>query len=232
MNFLFDVDGTLTPNRLPMEDEFIQEFLEFCKTHKVFLVSGSDYKKLKEQLPLQILKTCQAVFSCSGNETYVDDELVAHNMWSPPDTLLEALNSLIETSKTPVKTSGHIEVRNGMLNFSTIGRNCTQEQRNQYVGWEAKSKERRKLIDNVLAPVFAELQFDIGGQISIDIYPKGTGKEQVLKEITGPVTFFGDRISEGGNDRNIAIASLNIPGSAVFYVDGWQQTRELLKRIG
>ena len=27
MNYLFDVDGTLTPNRLPIEPDFIEQFL-------------------------------------------------------------------------------------------------------------------------------------------------------------------------------------------------------------
>jgi phosphomannomutase len=232
MNFLFDVDGTLTPHRLPIEQEFVEEFLQFCLTHKVYLVSGSDYKKLKEQLPDSILLACQVVFSCSGNETYIGGEMISNNMWQPPQELLDSLQALVETSKAPFKAGGHIEVRNGMVNFSTVGRNCTHEQRLNYVEWEKTSSERKKLIDSVLAPVFKDLQFNTGGQISIDIHPKGTGKEQVLKERSGPVSFFGDRICEGGNDRNIAIASLNIPGSSVFYVESWQQTRDILRRIG
>ena len=110
-------------------------------------------------------------------------------------------------------------------------RNCTQQQRLNYVEWEKTSDERKKLIDTVLAPVFKDLQFDTGGQISIDIYPKGTGKEQILKQITGPVHFFGDRICEGGNDRSLAIASLSIPGSSVTYVKKWTQTQQTIRGI-
>jgi phosphomannomutase len=231
MNFLFDVDGTLTPNRLPMKAEFIEEFFQFTLKNKVYLVSGSDYKKLQEQLPEKILKACQAVFSCSGNETYIDGEMVANNVCQPPQNLLDSLEALVAASKVPHKAGQHIEIRNGMVNFSTIGRNCTLQQRLDYVEWEKTSNERNKLIETVLAPVYKELQFDTGGQISIDIYPRGTGKEQVLKHITGPVAFFGDRVATGGNDRNIAIASLEIPGSIIVHVEGWQQTRELLKKI-
>lgn len=231
INFLFDVDGTITPNRLPIEQYFAQEFLDFCNTHKVFLVSGSDYKKLLEQLPEEILNSCETVYSCSGNETYVKGVCLNKSIWQPPENLLHILEELIKTASTPIKTSNHIEIRNGMVNFSTIGRNCTIEQRNQYVRWEIKSEERKNLIKNVLAPVFKELEFDMGGQISIDIYPKGTGKQQVLKHLTGPVMFFGDRVCEGGNDRTIATECLNIPNSSVFNVGSWQQTRSLLKMI-
>jgi phosphomannomutase len=231
MNYLFDVDGTLTPNRLPMKTGFIEQFFQFTLKNKVYLVSGSDYKKLQEQLPEKILKACQVVFSCSGNETYIDGQMVANNVWQPPQNLLESLEALAISSKVPHKAGQHIEIRNGMVNFSTIGRNCTIQQRLDYVEWEKVSNERKKLIETVLAPVYKELQFDTGGQISIDIYPKGTGKEQVLKHITGPVHFFGDRICEGGNDRSLAIASLSIPGSTVVHVESWEQTRKLLKKI-
>lgn len=231
INFLFDVDGTITPNRLKIDADFAQEFLDFCNTHKVFLVSGSDYKKLLEQLPEEILNSCQTVYSCSGNETYVQGKCLHKSIWQPPENLLHILEELIKTANTPIKTSNHIEIRNGMVNFSTIGRNCTIEQRNQYVRWETKSEERKNLIKNVLAPVFKELEFDMGGQISIDIYPKGTGKQQVLKHLTGPVMFFGDRVCEGGNDRTIATECLNIPNSSVFNIGSWQQTRSLLKMI-
>ena len=33
----------------------------------------------------------------------------------------------------------------------------------------------------------------VGGEISIDIYPKGKNKAQILKDLKGPVIFFGDK---------------------------------------
>ena len=44
------------------------------------------------------------------------------------------------------------------------------------------------------------MEATIGGQISIDIYPKGKNKAQVLEDILGPITFFGDKCQPGGND--------------------------------
>ena len=54
--FMFDVDGTLTPARRRMTSEFLKFFLEFCRKNKAYLVSGSDYNKLLEQVPAEVLK--------------------------------------------------------------------------------------------------------------------------------------------------------------------------------
>ena len=51
-----------------------------------------------------------------------------------------------------------------------------------------------------------ELSFSIGGQISIDIFPKGWDKTyclQFVKEKYDKIYFFGDKTYEGGNDYEI-----------------------------
>ena len=72
------------------------------------------------------------------------------------------------------------------------------------------------------------------GEISIDIYPKGKNKAQVLDEIMGEVIFFGDRCEEGGNDSPI-IKRLETEKEKreyeVFNVSNFNETWEILKRI-
>lgn len=49
------------------------------------------------------------------------------------------------------------------------------------------------------------LQFSIGGQISLDVFPKGWDKTYCLNYLGDVPTihFFGDRTSKGGNDYEI-----------------------------
>ena len=54
--YLFDVDGTLTPPRQKMTEDFYQFFDRWVCDKVVYLVSGSDYKKIQEQVPENILK--------------------------------------------------------------------------------------------------------------------------------------------------------------------------------
>ena len=53
--FLFDVDGTLTLPRQRMTNDFADIFRTLVRSQPVYLVSGSDLEKLKEQVPADIL---------------------------------------------------------------------------------------------------------------------------------------------------------------------------------
>ena len=72
--FLFDVDGTLTEARQPMEEGFASFFESWATNKNVYLVSGSDLPKIQEQIPSKILNKCKGVFSCMGNEFWQEDQ--------------------------------------------------------------------------------------------------------------------------------------------------------------
>ena len=61
--YIFDVDGTLTPSRQPITDDFYNFFKSWLKNKDVFLVTGSDYEKLQEQLPKDILDNEKGIFT-------------------------------------------------------------------------------------------------------------------------------------------------------------------------
>ncbi len=67
----------------------------------------------------------------------------------------------------PIKRGTFIEFRNGMLNVSPIGRNCSQEERKEF------EKYDKKQFVAVLQNKFPDLQFSIGSQISFDVFLKG-----------------------------------------------------------
>lgn len=45
------MDGTLTPPRLPMTEDFADTFVPWLAHHKAFIATGSDFAKVMEQLP-------------------------------------------------------------------------------------------------------------------------------------------------------------------------------------
>ncbi|MDR2252151.1 MAG: hypothetical protein LBD98_04985 [Endomicrobium sp.] len=48
--YVFDMDGTLTPSRQPMQKEFAKWFKKFIARNDVYLVTGSDIGKIKSQI--------------------------------------------------------------------------------------------------------------------------------------------------------------------------------------
>ena len=74
--YIFDVDGTLTPPRQKINKQFASFFASFCEQKPVFLATGSDYKKVKEQITPDIISKVHGIFTCMGNELWINDEKV------------------------------------------------------------------------------------------------------------------------------------------------------------
>jgi len=222
MRFVFDVDGTLTPSRQRIDDEFGSWFLNWCQTHKVYLVTGSDYEKTIEQLGADICYAVNGIFNCAGNAHYIRGELQYENEFKLTTKQKTFLVGLLDYSKCPIKTGRHIEERNGMVNFSTVGRNARLEQREQYVKYDTETGERRKLAKLIMEQ-FSDLEACIGGETGIDIYHRGRDKSQVVKHI-GSFTFFGDATYPGGNDYTIAKLA-----ATYYQVTRWNTTYKILR---
>ena len=208
--YIFDVDGTLTPSRLQMTEKFSKFFDKWSNENKYYLVTGSDLDKTKEQLPIAYIDRARAIFTCCGNQMWRDNELIYDNKFKVTKKLNKLLGTILSNSVCPHRYGNHIEDRGSMVNFSIVGRDCTQEQRDEYFKYD-NEKGERQIISNAIKEKFPDLDAVIGGQISIDIYPKGKDKSQILDVIKqdrlvtpDEYIFIGDRIEKGGNDYPLA----------------------------
>ena len=235
--FMFDIDGTLTPSRLRMTEKFAKFFDKWSNENKYYLVTGSDLDKTKEQLPIAYIDRAEAIFTCCGNQMWRDDELIYDNKFELTSKLKNALEVMLMSSQYKHRYGNHIEDRGSMVNFSVVGRNCTQEQREEYYEWDKEKGERRKM-SIFLKNKFKDLDAVIGGQISIDIYPKGNDKSQVLNVIEqerlvppNEYIFIGDGIENGGNDYPLAELMDNTEICDWYHTKGWEHTKEILESL-
>ena len=236
--FIFDVDGTLTPSRLPMTQDFTIFFSLWSMNNPFYLVTGSDLKKTKEQVPWYILERAKAVFTCCGNEMWKNNEQIYRNEFKPSQDLIDFLWDKVNNSMYPIRIGNHIEDRETMVNFSVVGRDCSQEQREEYYIWDKTSHERKKIAKQIKEQ-WNELDAVIGGEISIDIYPKGKDKSQVLNIIeqerlskTDKYIFIGDGINNKGNDWALAELMLTKKDYCSSYqTSGWKETKKILENF-
>jgi phosphomannomutase len=228
INWVFDIDGTLTPSRLRIDPSFESFFLKWMEGKQVYLVTGSDAPKTREQVGDEIWKRATRVFQSCGNQIYENGEIQYENPWKPSQELNDYLKHLLQLSECPEKTSNHIEARVGLVNFSPVGRDCTQEQRIRYNEWDNGTQERL-IYAKLIEKEFPDLEASVGGQISIDIHPKGANKSQVRDMLEGPIWFFGDKTGPGGNDKPLADAL--VEGDRVFPVNDPQHTQQLLQEL-
>ena len=242
--YIFDVDGTLTPSRQPMTKEFQKFFKKWIKKNKFYLVTGSDLPKLQEQMCFYDIEA-EGIFTCCGNQFWKPDpsivntsaELIYDNKFELTSKLKNSLEVMLMSSQYKHRYGNHIEDRGSMVNFSIVGRNCTQEQREEYFEWDNEKGERKK-ISTFLKQKFKELDAVIGGQISIDIYPKGMDKSQVFGIIEqdrlvqpDEYIFIGDRIQNGGNDYPLAQLMDDLEGCDWHQTSGWEETKQILEKL-
>ncbi|HHZ96655.1 MAG TPA: HAD-IIB family hydrolase [Flavobacteriales bacterium] len=234
--YLFDIDGTLTRPRREIDEVFADMFLTWLreKDKKVYLVTGSDMSKIQEQLFPSFIDQCEGIFTCSGNVYYSKGKKIYENTLQIPDGLLENLQLYLDNSEWRKKQGTHIEIRSGMINFSTVGRGASHNMREAYSKWDKTSRERQDIVE-YLKDLHPELEVAIGGNISVDIYPAGSNKGQVVEKLQEShgkdvaMIFVGDRNFPGGNDWPLAQRLEEIDNCEWFQVLSFEETRALIE---
>lgn len=235
---LFDVDGTLTPSRKTITSEMKTRLKQLRLSCTTGVVGGSDMTKQKEQLGQDALEYFDYNFSENGLEAYKAGVKIGET--SIKDYLSnDKINKLVSfvlkyiaDLEIPVKRGTFVEFRKGMLNVSPIGRNCSQEERDAFEVYDHEHHIRSDMV-KVLQSEFADykLQYSIGGQISMDIFPPGWDKTYCLKYIKEDeyeeIHFFGDKTHEGGNDYEI----FNHPRVIGHTVTSPEHTKEILDEL-
>ena len=234
--YIFDVDGTLTPSRAKINEDFRKWFLEFVYTHEVYLVTGSDSEKTVEQIGMELFKKVKCVYNCSGNTKHKKGICVFNTKdFELPVVVQKYLEKKLRNSNFDTKTGLHFDTRPGLLNFSIVGRNATKAQRRKYVKYDTSINERQLLSDEFNKRFSKKFNIvsQVAGETGLDIIEMGKDKAQILKDFTyqDKITFFGDNIQPGGNDWSIAQAVKYSPYkySEYHHVKNWKETWKILK---
>uniref|UniRef100_A0A0D9WBB5 Phosphomannomutase n=1 Tax=Leersia perrieri TaxID=77586 RepID=A0A0D9WBB5_9ORYZ len=233
---LFDVDGTLTAPRKVVTPEMFQFMKELRQHVTVGVVGGSDLVKISEQLGKSVIIDYDYCFSENGLVAHKNGELIGTQSLKSflgDDKLKEFINftlHYIADLDIPIKRGTFIEFRSGMLNVSPIGRNCSQEERDEFEKYDKVHNIRPKMV-SVLREKFAHLNltFSIGGQISFDVFPQGWDKTYCLRylEEFQEIHFFGDKTYKGGNDYEIFESDRTIGHTVTSPEDTAEQCRSL-----
>jgi phosphomannomutase len=229
-NFIFDVDGTLTPSRGRIDPEFHDFFLDFCRRFIVYIVTGSDIDKTREQIGDEILNTVTISFQCAGNSNWAAGRKLYEYIWEPPSDLISFLKEKLIESRYKPKTGNHIDNRDGMINFSVVGRNATIQDRHLYRQWDEHKRERKNIAREIMDK-FPNIQAQVAGETGIDIYEVGRDKAQVAEWIQHPILFFGDKMQIGGNDYPLMKRLETYPKSKSIQVKDWKDTYRYLQAV-
>ena len=229
--FIFDIDGTLTLSRQPIDSSFEAYMIIFCCKYPVYLVTGSDRQKTIDQIGLDICYRAEKVYNCSSADAYKRDTNVYRSSWELPDSVEKFLKDELDYSQFPIRNGLHIEHRPGGVNFSILGRGTGVDlsSREEYVKWDRNTGERKDIADR-LKNEFPELNVQIGGQTGLDI--SNGDKSQILRDFNpnDELHFFGDMMNEGENDYPLAKTVEEMDGYT-YHVRDFRHTWSLLNKI-
>ncbi len=212
---LFDVDGTLSLSRKTASKEMLQLLRDLKKKVVIGYVGGSDLAKQMEQLGEDAAKLLfDFGFSENGATAFRKGQLIGQESFigylgeERYKRLVNWTLRYLADIDVPVKRGTFIEFRNGMINVSPIGRSCSYPERLDFARVDEESQIRSRMVE-AYKKEFSDfgLQFSIGGQISIDIFPQGWDKTYCLRHIANEsfkeIHFFGDKTAPGGNDYEL-----------------------------
>ena len=252
---LFDVDGTLTEARQPIQKRMLVALHHLAKECEIGFLTGSGMEYIKEQLwpalnDPTIRDNCH-LLPCNGTEYIVPygetfDDL-AYKMISKEvmrkkigdehfyniiRRLCYLQNDLLKNNKNLPVTGHFIQNRQSMLNWCPIGRNATTEERNLFKAVDKTFKIREKYLHKFrqfVKTLNIDVTIKLGGDTSFDLYPTGWDKTYALShfdETLWDFWFIGDRCEETGNDYELY--ELLKPKRRAFKTAGPSETVDLV----
>ena len=250
---LFDMDGTLTPARQPMERPVTDKLIQLQRAgFEIGIVTGSDLEYVKEQ--------CQDLFKhiaidisaihfmpCNGTKYYrlhnanfhtiyeknMRDEL-GELMWKRMIRIVTNLQLSLTNANRNLPITGHfIDYRGSTLNWCPIGRQASNADRASWVLWDKHGWIRNKWLMTIREELqesgLENVVVKIGGDTSFDIYPEGWDKTYAFKNFENydNIYFVGDRCGPNGNDKE----AYNLAGKLGFNTTGPEKTIEIINQI-
>lgn len=224
---LFDMDGTLTEPRAPIQENMIVAIVNLLESSEVGIVTGSDSDYVFQQCKSlfenkHIDKTKLHLYPCNGTKVFkwsieVGSYEEVYSIGMIEELGQDAYNSIlsscleyqacIATIHNLPYTGTFLHYRGSMLNWCPIGRSANLEQRSAWIKEDKSYKLREhfhRLLVRDINKACIQATVALGGSTSFDIYPTGWDKTYVTKHLVDyRMTFVGDKCTGTGNDKTL-----------------------------
>ena len=213
---IFDLDGTLTPSKSPLDPKMGEVLAKLLQKKKVAVISGCNFEQFKDQF----LKTLPVdpniyrnlvILPTSGSSMYLwkdgwqleySDNLSPNEKMKIRQALGDALKEL-PFLKPQTIYGEQIEDRGSQITFSALGQKAPLAAK---AAWDPDRSKRGALAKSLLATL-PEFDVTIGGMTSLDVTHHGVNKAYGIRKIegylnleAGKILFVGDALMPGGND--------------------------------
>lgn len=245
----FDIDGTLTVSKSPLEDNPLidtdmSDLLDkLLGKYKVAIISGASMKQFESQILAHLTKDVRKLknlylLPTNGTTlcTYKEEAWQCPPVNALTDKekqeIYEAFNKMFEEVgfKIPEHIYGEIvEDRGSQITFSAFGQKAPIEIKE---AWDKDHQKREQMV-SALKKYLPDFTSHIGGTTSIDVTRKGVDKayglRELLKYLNLPrenLLYVGDELYPDGNDA----PALEVAGECQT-VKGPEETKKVILEL-
>lgn len=239
---LFDLDGTLTKSKSPIDSVMADLICKLLISKKVAVISGGGYPQFLTQFVSKLPIGSENfnnlyLLPASGTKLYVwkgnwHEEYSEDLSEKEREKIMTALNSVINSPiyEKPATLYGDIvEDRGSQITFSALGQKAPAEAK---YAWDP-TRNKRETIANAIRKKIPEFDVRVGGATSVDITRKGVNKAygimklaQYLNLTIHDIVFVGDALFFGGNDypaktTGVDCVSVKGPEETINLIKSW-----------
>ena len=229
----FDLDGTLTQHKSPLEDRARETLDALSEKYRLLMVGAGRCERIFSQMggyPIDIIGNYGMEFARYNAETRALDTVFSHVLPCDRETMEKRITSLREQFGFTEFAGDNVEFHaSGCVTFPILG---TKAQLPDKLAFDPDRSRRRPLLPIVKA-ANPEYNVFVGGTSSFDMTPADYDKYKALCRYCAAhgythdeVLFLGDDFSNGGNDAAVYVSDI-----AFLPVTDYRCLAELVKPL-
>lgn len=211
----FDLDGTLTQHKSPLEDSIRKTLDALSEQYKLLMIGAGRCERIFSQMlgyPIDIIGNYGMEFAQYNAEAGALDMVFSHVLPCDRETMAARITALRTQFGFTDYAGDSVEFHaSGCVTFPILG---TKAQLPDKLAFDPDRSRRRPLLPIVRA-ANPEYNVFVGGTSSFDMTPGAYDKYQALDRYCreygyahDEVLFVGDDFGEGGNDEAVYVSDI------------------------
>ncbi len=229
----FDLDGTLTQHKTPLDDTNRAVLEQLSKHYKLVMVGAGNAMRIFNQLggfPMDVMGNYGMQLGLYNPETKTLDLVRNDTVPCDRESVDKRITMLRERFGFTEYTGENVEFHDsGCVTFPILGTKAKAEDK---LAFDPDRSKRRKIYD-IVVETFPEFVVFVGGSSSFDMAPRPRDKYYALsnfcKELGlshDEVAYAGDDYGPGGNDESVYKSDIRF-----YCVDDYTKLGEYLKEL-
>ena len=216
---VFDLDGTITPSKSPMDEEMASLFSRILDRVMIAVITGGGFERFEAQFQALQCSVEQRqklfFFPTTGTRFYkftntweqvYADEMSIEERQKITEAFEQAYKDI--DYHHPEKVYGEVvEDRGTQMTFSACGQDAPLEVK---LAFKEAYNDRRLALADAVRKYLPNFEVNVPGVTSIDVTRKGIDKGYGIKKMeehlgipVSEMVFIGDALYEGGNDHPV-----------------------------